>query len=59
MPGFPTHPLSKVEVEEKARELIEPVLGAGKATRLIELCDGLDRAKSIQPIIELMRFEPR
>lgn len=59
VPGFPTHPLSKPAVEEKARELIEPVLGAGNAARLIELCDGLDRAQTIEPIIEHMRFDPR
>ena len=59
VPGFPTHPLSKAEVEEKARELIEPVLGLTKANRLIALCDQLDTAGSIEPVIELMRFEPR
>ncbi|WP_375289206.1 MmgE/PrpD family protein [Qipengyuania sp.] len=57
VPGFPTHPLSKAEVEEKAHELVEPVLGVAKADRLVTLCDGLDSAKSVDPIIELMRFE--
>ncbi len=59
VPGFPTHPLGKSEVEEKARELIEPVLGMAQANRLIALCDELDDATSIDPIVELMRFEPR
>ena len=57
VPGFPTHPLSKAEVEEKAHELVEPVLGARKADRLVALCDGLDSADSVDPIIDLMRFD--
>ncbi|WP_230782171.1 MmgE/PrpD family protein [Citromicrobium bathyomarinum] len=57
VPGFPTHPLSKAEVEVKAHELVEPVLGTSKADRLVALCDGLDSAESVDPIIELMRFE--
>ena len=57
VPGFPTHPLSKAEVEVKAHELVEPVLGTSQADRLVALCDGLDSAESVEPIIELMRFE--
>ncbi|MCR2833511.1 MmgE/PrpD family protein [Parerythrobacter lacustris] len=56
VPGFPTHPLSKSEVEEKARELVVPVLGAEKASRLIALCDSLDAAANIDPLVDLMRF---
>ncbi len=57
VPGFPTHPLTKAEVEVKAHELIEPVLGTSKADRLVALCDGLDSAESVDPIIDLMRFD--
>ncbi len=57
VPGFPTHPLGKAEVEEKAVELIEPVLGRSKADRLVALCDTLDDAPTIEPIIDLMRFD--
>ncbi|MDG6078859.1 2-methylcitrate dehydratase [Erythrobacter litoralis] len=57
VPGFPTHPMSKAEIETKARELIEPVLGSTKAARLIALCDGLDDLASVDPIVELMQFE--
>ena len=52
-----SNPLGKAEVEEKAIELIEPVLGRSKADRLVALCDGLDDAQSIEPIIDLMRFD--
>ncbi|QKG72198.1 MmgE/PrpD family protein [Erythrobacter mangrovi] len=57
VPGFPTHPLTKPEVEAKARELVAPVLGADQADRLVSLCDELDHAESAEPIIDLMRFE--
>ncbi|WP_225871507.1 MmgE/PrpD family protein [Qipengyuania atrilutea] len=57
VPGFPTHPLAKPEVEEKARELVEPVLGKAKANRLIGLCDELDDAQSVDAVVDLMRFE--
>ena len=57
VPGYPTHPLSKAEVEEKAHELIEPVIGVAAANRLIALCDDLDDAKSVDAIVELMRFK--
>ena len=59
VPGFPTHPLTKTEVEEKARELVEPVLGAAKANRLVTICDNLDDAGTVDPIVDLMRFESR
>jgi 2-methylcitrate dehydratase PrpD len=57
VPGFPTHPMGKAEIETKAHELIEPVLGKAKADRLVALCDGLDTMASVQPIIDLMRFD--
>ena len=57
VPGFPTHPMGKSEVETKARELIEPVIGKAKSAQLVALCDDLDGLKTVDPIIELMRFE--
>jgi 2-methylcitrate dehydratase PrpD len=55
VPGFPTHPLTKAEAEEKARELVVPVLGVSKANELIALCDRLDTARSVDPLVALMR----
>lgn len=57
VPGFPTHPLSRQEVEAKAHELVSPILGDGKTRELINRCAGLDHAPSVDPIIELLRFE--
>lgn len=57
VPGFPTHPMEKSEVETKARELTEPVIGKAKSDRLIALCDGLDDLETVDPIVDLMRFE--
>jgi hypothetical protein len=59
VPGSPPHLLSKVEVEEKARELIEAVLGMHAADQPITLCDALDDAPSTGSLFELMRFEGR
>ena len=59
VPGFPTHPMSTDEIETKARELVQPALGKRKADRLIDLCADLDRLQSVDPIIELMRFDPK
>lgn len=56
VPGFPSHPLTKVEAQDKARELITPSLGKDGAERLIALCDALDTAASVDPLIELMRL---
>ena len=47
---------SRDEIETKARELVQPILGRQKADRLIDLCADLDRMQSVDPIIELMRF---
>lgn len=57
VPGFPTHPMGKSEVQTKARELVEPVIGKAKCARLIDLCDNLDRLENVDPIIDLMCFE--
>lgn len=56
VPGFPTHPMGRDEIETKARELVQPILGRQKADRLIDLCADLDRMQSVDPIIEFMRF---
>lgn len=34
--GFPSHPMSKAEVEEKARGLLEPALGKARTNALVE-----------------------
>lgn len=57
VPGYPTHQLSREQTEGKARELVGPVLGAERTSRLISLCAGLDSAASVQPLVDLMRFD--
>jgi 2-methylcitrate dehydratase PrpD len=41
--GFPSHPMSKAEVEEKARGLLTPTLGAARTSALINRVWGIDR----------------
>lgn len=55
VPGFPTHPMTRAEAQDKARELAAPVLGKAKANELIALCDALDRSPSVDPLLALMR----
>lgn len=57
VPGFPSHPLGKAEVEEKARELVAPVLGAARADALVSLCNNLETADGVDSLVELMRFD--
>lgn len=57
VPGFPTHPLTRQEVEAKAHELVSPILGDGKSQELISRCAGLDHAQSVDPIIDILRFQ--
>lgn len=52
--GFPSHPMDRGDVEEKARELIAPRLGPDRCERIIDRCrrfDQLDRADEIIGLI--------
>jgi 2-methylcitrate dehydratase PrpD len=48
--GGADEPLSDDEVEQKYRELAEPVLGASGATRVRELVEGLETLDSLAPL---------
>jgi 2-methylcitrate dehydratase PrpD len=41
--GYPTSPMSRADVESKARELIGPVLGSAQANALIDLVWRIDQ----------------
>jgi 2-methylcitrate dehydratase PrpD len=45
-------PLSDQELDQKVRDLCEPVIGAVGTGRLIEACRGTERASSLRPVIE-------
>jgi 2-methylcitrate dehydratase PrpD len=44
--GFPSHPMSRKEVEEKAMELMAPRLGNSRARQVVERVRTLERMKN-------------
>jgi 2-methylcitrate dehydratase PrpD len=52
--GYPTHPMTRAEIEAKAHGLLAPHLGERRADRVIATCarlEGLDRAADLLPMI--------
>jgi 2-methylcitrate dehydratase PrpD len=52
--GFPSHPMTRADVEAKARGLIEPALGSARTTELIDRTTGIDSAADVGQIVKLM-----
>jgi 2-methylcitrate dehydratase PrpD len=50
--GSLERPLRDQELDQKVRDLCEPVVGAAGTGRLIEACRGMERAWSLRPVIE-------
>jgi 2-methylcitrate dehydratase PrpD len=56
--GKAENPMSTEEVEKKARDLIEPVMGADKTRKLIETVRGLEKvkkARDLRPLLSTAR----
>jgi 2-methylcitrate dehydratase PrpD len=53
-PGTPENPLDTEAVNEKARSLIRPVLGASKADRLIEQVNNLEKLPRVSSLRALL-----
>jgi 2-methylcitrate dehydratase PrpD len=52
--GFPSHPMTRQDVVDKAMELMGPVLGRGRARDVIDVTmeiENLDRAADLIPMI--------
>jgi hypothetical protein len=49
-PGTKENPLNTEAVNAKARDLMQPVLGAAKTERLIERINGLETVKDIREL---------
>lgn len=45
VPGYPSHPMTREQVEEKASELMTPGLGASRARAVINACRTLETMK--------------
>jgi 2-methylcitrate dehydratase PrpD len=57
--GTPENPMTRDEVVAKARELMTPVLGAEKCSKLIERVLGLDNVKDIRELRPLLQSADR
>lgn len=52
--GFPSHPMSRQEVEEKAMELMAPRLGTARAKQVVECVRALDQLKNGGELVEMI-----
>jgi 2-methylcitrate dehydratase PrpD len=52
--GFPSHPMSRQEVEEKAIELMAPRLGSARAERVVERVRSLEQLKNGSELIAMI-----
>jgi 2-methylcitrate dehydratase PrpD len=57
--GTPDNPMTREEVVAKARELMTPVLGAAKTSKLIDRVLGLDNVKDIRELRPLLQAPDR
>jgi 2-methylcitrate dehydratase PrpD len=53
--GTPRNPMTRKEVIDKARDLIDPVLGAATATRLVETVFALETVTSLRALRPLLQ----
>ena len=53
--GTPDNPMSAEEVEEKARDLMAPVLGAGRAADLIDTLRRIEDVRDVRTLAPLLR----
>ena len=56
--GFPEHPMSKSEVQEKFCSLVEPVLSPARALQIMEAVDGLEKIGNIGELARLLVMTP-
>lgn len=52
--GFPENPMSRADVEAKAHELMDPVLGAGATKEIIKRTTGLDDEPNVDALVALV-----
>ena len=53
--GTPRNPMTKPEVIAKCRDLIEPILGASKSSRLIDTIFNIESVSNIQALRPLLQ----
>ena len=53
--GTPRNPMTRAEVVAKARDLVEPILGPEKSSRLIDAVLTIERVQSMREFAALLR----
>ena len=54
VPGYPSHPMSRSDVEAKAEELMAPELGVRRARAVIDACRAMERLKAAGDLVRLI-----
>jgi 2-methylcitrate dehydratase PrpD len=52
--GYPSHPMTREQVEEKALELMTPVLGISRARTVVNTCRTIDNMKKAGDLAQLI-----
>ena len=52
--GFPSHPMSRADVEAKALELMEPVLGKARAKDVVDATRNLEQLQSATDLVQMV-----
>jgi 2-methylcitrate dehydratase PrpD len=52
--GYPSHPMSREEVDEKALELMTQHLGAGRAKQVVDMVNRIDQLASVKELLQLI-----
>jgi 2-methylcitrate dehydratase PrpD len=53
--GTPDNPMTAQEIDAKARDLIEPIIGAPRAERLVAMIGQLERLRSVRELRPLLQ----
>ena len=54
--GHAKNPLKGLQVEEKFKVLVDPILGSDRARKIIEIVWKLDEAKNVEELIRAMEM---
>ena len=54
--GFPDHPMDRDDVENKAKELMTPRLGAQRVQRIIEAVRDIERTSSVESLVSMLEI---
>ena len=54
VPGYPSHPMDRAQVEAKAAELMQPALGPQRTREVIARCRDLEALKRADALVRLI-----